>query len=856
MRGRSLDDNQFELEAVMKTCKRCDLCNSGDSNRIGGSGPKNADILIVGDAPDRSDDELEKPFSGDAGKKLNYLLSQAGLKRKDVRVTHAVRCRPYRNKTPQKKHITSCRKFLVKEIARVKPKVIVALGNVPCLSLLDQAQIRENRGFPFIGDDFDIPIVPTFHPSMMLRDQDAGHEKDDIVIRDLKYAARIALECDGKVPEPDWTDVTVIKTIEDLEAMAEEIIAAPEYSFDIESTKADIRYCKILSLSFSIKPGYAWVLPLRTRSKKVNSEGNHLPKHFWPKSKRKRVIQILNRMFDENPNTIAQNGKFDLTRLRKIGVKVPCIGFDTMIAHHCTNEYLPHNLNFICQFFEFDFPRYEAEILEYTSKKDPHYENIPDEKLWKYGGIDSDVTLRAKLCLDALLDKEKVRKPYETELALAHVLGDMEWRGAKVDIDRLENLGKEFGRKIRLAKKKIAKLAGKDFNPNSPKQMIEFFEENDVELTAKTASGQYSVGADVLERLERRPKENTKLPGLVLKLRKLQKMKSTYLDGNDDKEELGGFAAMCDDHGFIHTSYNPARTVTGRVASSDPNLQNIPRGGLIRNLFVSRFGEDGVLVSVDYSKFELCISAYLAREVKLIKALREGVDIHSLNAAFAYDKDPADVIYEERAVAKSITFGLSYGASAQRIADDYDLDIDVVEEFIESYFQKYSRLRKWRKWASRKARKQGFLRTRYGRKRRGFAPGDRWTNSKQFDRLEGYYRGISGRLDRQAMNFPVQSWGTDLMSEKTVELDEELRRRKLRCCIALTVHDGLVLDCPKDELVEVTALLPEVMEMVLGEGKPYEMPLRIDMELMYQWDKHLTDEESDALANEAADLAA
>jgi DNA polymerase-1 len=398
----------------------------------------------------------------------------------------------------------------------------------------------------------------------------------------------------------------------------------------------------------------------------------------------------------------------------------------------------------------------------------------------------------------------------DIELPLVRVLARMEMKGVKVDVERLDLLAKGFSERLEVSAEKIHQLAGEPFNINSPQQLGRIlFDKLGLPMGKKTKTG-YSTSMDVLSSLS----PHHPLPGEVLNYRSLTKLKNTYVDALPPMVNPGT--------GRIHTSYNQTATVTGRLSSSEPNLQNIPirteEGREIRRAFVADSGN--VLISADYSQIELRILAHYSKDEALLEAFTKGEDIHLRTAAEIFGIQPDKVTAEMRRQAKAINFGIIYGMSSFRLAKDLDIPQKTGQEIIERYFERYQGVRLYMEEMPKAGREQGFVATLFNRKR--FLPD-----------LKSRNRNIRQFAERTAINTPIQGSAADIIKIAMIAIDAELERRALPARMIMQVHDELVFEGEADSAQEVAQLVQDEMESVAS----LEVPLVVEAGIGANWDE-------------------
>ena len=868
-------------------CEDCSLAGRCKTNKIDGEGPSKAPIMIVGDAPGFTDDDVGRPFQGDMGAKLRFQLQQLGLKKSQMFVTYAVKCKPWKIDQIKKDSIQGCRKHLFAEILQQRPKVIVAMGKFAYEMLTGEKDFQDARGFfdefklaydTKLGKEtFKAKIMPTYSPFTCL----TKWKFDSIVAHDFKKVVKY-LET-GKLPQPPKITYDFVTDLKKLKEVTERLEKAETFSFDFETTGFDFHKHKIIMAGFSDSPDHAIVIPTHIYTEEEM-------KKKWTKAERDYVINVLNPFVKKNEKTIwahiqriflsparktGQNAKFDSKFARANDITIRNWDFDTVIAHALVDENKPHNLTFMLDWFGIGFGNYERELWPYVNKtkanKKP-YSHVPPPILALYLARDVVGTFRLRPILRKKLKQEGMFELFrDQQMPLIRLMTDMEYRGIKVDVEQLQNLSKKFAFILADCEEKLRKLTkNKRFNPNSSHDVLAYLEDIGAPLTKKTAGGKFSTDADVLEGLAS-TKKYSKMPKLVLEHRTISKLKGTYLDG---KKGDGGILSWVDKHYKVHANWNAHTPRTGRMSCDDPPLQTIPRpnpkypDANIRQLFiVSVLG--WLMFSIDYKQLEMRIAAYLSRDMVMIKEIRDNVDIHSRNAVMfgtvlgilpadmteqkfvkivKWEKPQGRELTEEekkmlqlsleyselRTLAKSLGFGLNYGIEASTLAKDYNRDEEEVQEMIDLYFRKYQSLALWREEQKQIAVNKGLLVLPITGRKRRFLDAAKWFNSPLSKDCFKRQMDIQG-VERQAMNFPIQGLANEIFTKGKLKLAAAMKKEKLKAKLLLSLHDGVLGETPPKEVEIIKRLAKENMEFTLGKGKKYEVHLGIDFDVYDRW---------------------
>jgi DNA polymerase-1 len=577
----------------------------------------------------------------------------------------------------------------------------------------------------------------------------------------------------------------ILWTAKDVAEFLASLSGEPRLSVDLETTSADPMRARIVGISLCAREGKACYLPI---GHAYLGAPQQLPEET--------ALDLLRPVLTSGAlKKVGQNLKYDALILSRRGIAVEPIGFDSMVGAYLVDpDRGPFDLKTLSRkWLSHDMIHYEE--VTGKGKEQVTFDQVPVEQARDYSCGDADVALR----LVPLLEK-KVREDGmgelldQIEIPLIGVLLRLERNGVRVDAPYLQSLGREFELRMGRAVQEIHRAAGEEFNIDSPKQLQRIlFEKLKLNPGKRTKTG-FSTDVSVLEKLA----PQHELPARVLEYRTLAKLKSTYIDSLPD--------LVNPETHRIHTSYNQAVAATGRLSSSDPNLQNIPirtpEGRLIRKAFVP--AEGSVYVGADYSQVELRIMAHLSADDRLLQAFREGRDIHQSTAAEIFGASDD----ESRRRAKAINFGILYGMSAFGLSQRLGIDPHTAQEYIDRYFARYPGVRSYLDGTLEAARKIGYVKTMFGRRR--YVP-----------EIGSKNRVISGAAERIAVNAPIQGSAADLMKMAMIRVSRRLESRKT--LLILQVHDELVLEAPLEEAQEAEAIVREEMENVY----PLSVPLKV-----------------------------
>jgi DNA polymerase-1 len=562
------------------------------------------------------------------------------------------------------------------------------------------------------------------------------------------------------------------------------------FCFDTETTGLDIDSAELVGISFSIKHGEAWYVPVPGDTEQAN-----------------RIVSKFKGLFeDEHLEKTGQNLKFDMGMLKKYGIRINGKLFDTMLAHYLLQPEMRHNMDFLAgQYLDYDPVPIET-LIGKKGRSQTSMRFADAEELKEYACEDADITLQLRTVFEPLLKENKLISLFEdVEVPLIHVLSAMEFSGIKIDTEALAEYSRQLGNDIRQLESEIHEMAGVNFNIASPKQMGEVLFERlkIIDNPRKTQTKQNSTAEDVLVKMVNKHPIIAK----ILEYRELSKLKSTYVDALP--------ALVSPVSRRLHTSFNQAVTSTGRLSSNNPNLQNIPirteKGREIRKAFVPR-DEGHTLVSADYSQIELRIIAALAKEEQMIEDFKQGLDIHAATASRVYGIPLSDVTREMRRNAKTVNFGIIYGISAFGLSERLSIPRKEAAEIIEQYFLKYPSIKKYMDQQVQFARENGYVETILGRKR-------------YLKEIQSGNANIRGFAERNAINAPIQGSAADMIKVAMIRIYKEMEQRKLRSQMVLQVHDELVFDARLDELDILLPLIAENMKNAVALEVPIEVEI-------------------------------
>lgn len=596
-----------------------------------------------------------------------------------------------------------------------------------------------------------------------------------------------------------------VTTEQQLTSLVSELSRAPRIVVDVETTSPDAMKADLVGLAFAARAGQAFYVPV----------GHFLAAGAEDQLPMELVVECLRPVL-ENPKITkaAHNGKYDLTVLARHSARVEGLNFDTMIAAWLAE---PSGRGYGLK--DLAWSKLGLEMTPITDLIGKGRDQITMAQVsiadaTAYAGADADATYRLVEVLEKdLRQREQWDLFRKVEMPLVEVLTEMEMAGVALDTDELMQISRTMHQRIVALEREIHDLAGHPFNVSSTQQLgVVLFEELGLPVKAKTKTG-YSTRASVLEEL----RDLHPVVDLILEHRQLTKLKSTYVDALP--------LLLNRETGRVHTSYNQTGTVTGRISSSDPNLQNIPirtdLGRHVRSAFVAR--EGSVLLGADYSQVELRILAHICHDPNLLAAFARGEDIHASTASTVFEVPLDAVTPQMRRIAKIINFGIIYGMGDYGLAQRTQLSLDQARQFIANYFGRYEKVKEYVEQTKQEAQQKGYVSTLLGRRR-------------YFPELQATSRahgGIKRAAEREAINMPIQGSAADILKIAMVRLHRALKEGNLAALMILQVHDELVLEVPQEELNSVAHLVCSVMEHALA----LDAPLKVDLAAGKNWEQ-------------------
>lgn len=574
------------------------------------------------------------------------------------------------------------------------------------------------------------------------------------------------------------------------QALAQLLGAEPSFCFDTESTGLDAMQAELVGISFSISPNTAYYVPVSA-----------------DKEQALLTVAIFKEILEATHITkIGQNIKYDILMLARYDVQVAGNLFDTMLAHYLIDPDTRHNMDYLSETYLKYTPVSITDLIGPKGKNQGTMRDVELDKIKEYASEDADITLQLKHQLAPLLEQtETLKLAEQVEFPLVHVLAEIEKNGVKIDEVTLNQFSKELEIDIRRLEAEIYEKTGTIFNIASPKQLGEvLFDKLQLDPKAKkTKTGQYKTGEDVLLALAHK----SDIVQHILDFRQLQKLKSTYVDSLPN---------LVNPHtGLIHTSYNQAVAATGRLSSTNPNLQNIPirteKGREVRKAFISR-DKDWVLISADYSQIELRIMAQLSQDVNMLDAFNQGLDIHKATAAKVYGVELELVSAEMRRNAKAVNFGIIYGQSAFGLSQSLGISRKMAAEIIDQYFSQYTGIKQYMSKVIEFAKENGYVETIL--KRRRYL---RDINSANMT--------VRGFAERNAINAPIQGSAADLIKIAMINIQHDITQQGLQGKMIMQVHDELVFDVPLAEVEIFRKIIADRMKNAMDLTVPIEIEI-------------------------------
>jgi DNA polymerase-1 len=567
--------------------------------------------------------------------------------------------------------------------------------------------------------------------------------------------------------------------------LVDSLLKKESVAFDTETTSLDAISAELVGMSFCYAAGKAYYVAVP--EEKQAAQG---------------IVDLFRPFFEnEKIEKIGQNLKYDMTVLENYGVAVKGALFDTMLAHYLIQPDMRHNMDVLAETYLNYRPVSIETLIGKKGKSQRSMRDVEPEKVSEYAGEDADITFQLKQVFAPKLEETEVKDVFaDIETPLVPVLADMEYAGVKIDVAGLNEYSATLQAEIDQLQEEITTLAGVAFNIGSPKQLGEvlFDKLKLVEKPKKTKTGQYATGEDILQGL----KDKHEIIQKILDFRETGKLKSTYVDALPK--------LVNEKTGRVHTTFNQTIAATGRLSSTNPNLQNIPirteKGRYVRKMFVPR-DKEHILLAADYSQIELRIIAAISQDENMINAFKAGEDIHAATAAKVFGVDLADVTRQQRSNAKAVNFGIIYGQGAFGLAQQTGLSRGEAREVIDQYFQTYPGIRDYMDSQKTYAQKHGYVKTIMGRKR-------------YLKDINSRNAVVRGQAERNAINAPIQGSAADVIKIAMINLHRKMEEQKFASKMVLQVHDELVFDVLKSEEEKLSALIKSEMESAIDLAVP------------------------------------
>ena len=601
----------------------------------------------------------------------------------------------------------------------------------------------------------------------------------------------------------------LITDTKELKHLCSRLRKSKEFVFDTETTSTDALSAELVGISFCLKPREAFFVSVRPKTEADQAELFTQKKAAASQSKGIDVDEVVRNLKplleNQDPRKIGHNIKYDMLVLSQHDIWPQGLAFDSMIASYILRADGRHNLDALAR-EHLQYKTVSFTDLVGSGKEQKHIREVPLEDLSDYSCEDSDITLRLYQTLSGKLEQQGMLDLCETmEFPLISVLGKMEKAGVAIDIDHLRNMSKELERQLDTLTREIHKLAGEPFNINSTQQLGDvLFNKLKLPTARKTKTG-YSTDVGVLETL----RNEHPIVEHLLEYRQLSKLKSTYVDALP--------ALINPRTGRVHTSFNQTIAATGRLSSSDPNLQNIPIrteiGRSIREAFVPGEG-DSLMMSADYSQIELRVMAHISGDEGLSEAFRNKEDIHTTTAAKVFGVAHEEVSREMRRKAKEVNFGIMYGIGPFGLSTRLEITQTEAKEIIARYFERFPKVKQYINDTIGAARERGYVETLLGRRR--YLPD-----------LNSHNNNLRQNAERQAINMPIQGTAADMIKLAMINIDRAFAKARLKTLMILQVHDELVFELKRDEEEKVRSLVTKHMQESLKLNVPIEVEIGV-----------------------------
>jgi DNA polymerase I len=770
-------------------CTACPLHVGVKTVCLFGEGNTKADLMIVGEAPGREEDEGGRPFIGQSGKLLRNILAEYKLSPGQIYISNSVKCRPPDNRRPNIKEVAACAHYLIEEIKFVKPKLIVALGQTAAGILLKRLRqtITESRGKVYKTAFKTAPVTPviiTYHPAAVVRD----NTLIEAVFVDFEFIMRVLRE---GAPERKKSTYKV--------GLA---IPKDTISVDLETE--------------GLNP-YAKSKQIVCCGTSIHSRSGYCTSSLDDPNLRKILV-------DKSITKVGHNIKFDICWLLTHGYEVNGPIYDTLVGEHLCNENHPnYGLKELAASFT-DMGAYSVKMEKLLEEAEYDIRKVPLKTVMNYCAQDADAAWRLRLRQLPVLREEGLQELCTLVMAGERVVARAEVHGVYVDREWHAKLKKIYEKKIPELEKKIKDICGEDLtNINSSVQLGKILTGKlGFRIIKHTKTGKVSVDEDALKQLE--SDDTSGIIRTILKYRKVRGDYSKYLGHNFWQYD-----------GKVHTNFRIAGTDTGRYSCTKPNLQAVPRDSPIKYLFRSKY-RNGRIIQIDYEQGELRLLAHLSQDKKLLKAFKDELDIHKLTACQIFQVPFSKVSDKQRFVGKTINFGTIYGMGPEKLQselhkEDVNVSVPTAAKFLHQFRETYPDVKKAIRDRGNEILENGYVVNPFGRRRR-------------ITILDPENIREVKEAQRKAFNAPIQGGLHDLNILSTVELDYKLRN--YRSTIILFVHDSILIDAPAEEVAEVVALARSVFENPDTSRFGFELtvPMPVSIKVGSNWKEASNAEES------------
>lgn len=733
----------------------CEACSFNGCVKVLGEGPRHPLLAVVGEGPGAQEVRLRRPFVGPSGNLIHSILHSVGADSSSIYFTNSTLCGKVPPRTPKAKDVACCKPRLIEELNTVQPKVILALGKIAVKALLGISKpMAEERGAVHYADHLNAVVVSTYHPAAVLRNPRLHRD----VLADVTKAWELANSKDhiAEVTAAPEIVYSVIDSAPKLWAFLNEINNYEQVSIDVETSSTGGCLC----LGLSVAPCQAAVI---TQDVLYSN-------------------QELLSLWLQQKKVIGQGVKYDINILRSAGINGVTTYGDTMLQSYVRSPFTGrHGLKTLVREHLDYYEDYSAETAAYMKRM----EDCPKDVLYKYNAYDAALTLLLYNVLETKLDSNDRAVLSNLLYPASDVLADMEYLGIRVDREYLQQLDAALTEEVAARIAKLHQIAGVEFNPNSPKQLMDvMFRQLELPIPARLSTDKAAL--ELIAQVS-----DHEFPKLLLSYRERKKFHSTYVQG---------LLAASDSNNRVHTHFNLHTTVTGRLSSSSPvNLQNITRGSEARNIFTATPGY--TLIEGDLSQAEIRGWGWYSRDEKLKGAILSGVDIHTATACLMFGLHPEEVTKEQRTQAKRLSFGTLYQMSPQTLASELNTTVPHAIELQEKYFAAYQRGLAWIKEIQQQVIRDGYFVTPFGRRLRFIVTPETMSD-----------------VARQAVNYPIQSTCSDITLSALIRLWRKTKSGELgNTRLLLTVHDSILLETA-EEPHEIALLVKAEMERTVLDG--------------------------------------